>query len=405
MRILFLSQLVPYPVDAGPKIRIFHVLQYLASAGHEITLAALSRPEDKPEHIDHLRTYCKAIHTVQMDRSRWKNVWQLTRSLLTNQSFLITRDDVPAMRRLLASLVAENQYDAVHADQLWMAQYALLAKEFFPGTEAPMMVLDQHNAVFLIPRRLAAENKSILERALLGLEGKKLAVYETEICRKFDQVVWVTDEDRQALARHDGRINGPTIPICVDTEAEPPLERQDGAKRVTFIGGLHWLPNSQGVTWFANEVWPLIQAQVPEAVLTIIGKSPPAALRTAAEQETSIEILGYVSDPKPYLAETAAFIVPLHAGGGMRVKILHAWKLGIPVVSTTIGAEGIFYGNGRDLIIADNAQSFAESVTCLLRDSTLALNIGQAGRKSVETYYDWRKVYPAWDAIYGSARE
>ncbi|MFZ0547950.1 MAG: glycosyltransferase family 4 protein [Candidatus Promineifilaceae bacterium] len=401
MRILYLSQLVPYPPDAGPKVRIYHVLQYLASAGHDLTLVAFCRPEDKPEQLDHLRRFCREIYTVPMLRSRWRDIWQLGRSLLQNRPFLITRDEVPAMTHLLRELVSQNPYDAVHADQLWMAQYALSLTENSPSANHPMRVLDQHNAVFLIPQRLAAASGNPISRALLNLEEKKMAAYEKRVCQQFDHVAWVTDDDRAALAQGNGRIKGTTIPICIDPDAHPPLQRKPGAKRVTFMGGLHWPPNSQGVVWFTQEVWPQILSRVPEAIFTVIGKSPP----TLPGMEQSVEVTGYVADPEPYLAETAAFVVPLHAGGGMRVKILDAWRLGLPVVSTTIGAEGIHYENGRDLLIADDPDAFADDVVRLLCESSLANKIGKAGRKAVETHYDWHTVYRAWDTIYGTTQQ
>ena len=114
----------------------------------------------------------------------------------------------------------------------------------------------------------------------------------------------------------------------------------------------------------------------------------------------AVEICGYVADPLAYLAETAVFIVPLHAGGGMRVKIIDAWSWGLPIVSTSIGAEGIHYQDGMNLIIADSAAAFAQAVTRLLREPELAEKLGAAGRQTVETEYDWRQVYGAWDQIY-----
>jgi glycosyltransferase involved in cell wall biosynthesis len=401
MRILFLSQLVPYPVDAGPKVRIYYVLRYLASAGHDITLAAFCRPEDKPEYLEHLQQFCKEIHTIQMPRSRWRNIWQLIRSVVLNRPFLITRDEVPAMHHLLNSLMKKGSFDAVHADQLWMAQYALkLNTAASKADPPPINVLDQHNAVFMIPQRLAAENSNLFTRALLKLEGRKMAAYESDVCNQFDHVVWVTEEDRMALAQINGREIGLTIPICIDPSEALPIERRPKTKRVTFIGGLHWPPNSQGVIWFMNEVWPLILKDVPEAVFTVIGKNPSLALQKLASGIPSIEVAGYVPNPDPYLAETAAFVVPLHAGGGMRVKILNAWRSGLPIVSTTIGAEGINYENGGDLLIADDAASFAGHVIRLLCEPDYGEIIGQAGRHSVESFYNWHKVYRAWDTVY-----
>jgi glycosyltransferase involved in cell wall biosynthesis len=403
VQILFLSQLVPYPADAGPKIRIYHVLQYLAEAGHQVTLAAFHRPDDRPEQIEHLRRFCREVHTVLMPRSKAADLGQLVRSLLSGRPFLIARDDIPAMHRLLETLLTNNTYDAVHADQLWMAQYALAARKAGEAKQPPVRlrtVLDQHNAVYLVPQRMAATTSNPASRLLLRLEERKLAAYEVKVCQDFDQVVWVTDEDREALAQVGGQNKGKTIPICVDPEATLPVSRRPEARRVTFLGGMHWPPNSQGILWFAQAVWPRVLAVVPEAVLTIMGKNPPSALQGIVSGSQSIEVLGYVADPASYLAETATVIVPLHAGGGMRVKILDAWGWGVPLVSTSIGAEGICYEDGRNLVIADGAEEFAESVIRLLKEPEWAKRVGQNGRQTVETHYNWHTIYRAWDTIY-----
>ena len=176
-----------------------------------------------------------------------------------------------------------------------------------------------------------------------------------------------------------------------------PIAPTANAQRVTFLGGLHWPPNAAGVQWFVDHVWPLVLTHRPDAILTIIGKQPPAGL---ANNQPNVEITGYVPTVEPLLAETAAFVVPLHAGGGMRVKIVDAWAWGLPIVSTTIGAEGICYQDGEDLLIADSAESFATAIINLLTDQTLNQTLRTNGRQRVERDYAWRRVYPQWEAIY-----
>lgn len=134
---------------------------------------------------------------------------------------------------------------------------------------------------------------------------------------------------------------------------------------------------------------------MPGATLTVIGKNPPPEL--AGE---GVEITGYVPDLTPYLAETAVFVVPLHAGGGMRVKILDAWSWGLPVVSTTIGAEGMDVRHQDNILIADTATTFARAVLSLLNDTELARQIGQSGRQTIMQSYNWQTVYTAWDDVY-----
>lgn len=399
MNVLFLSQILPYPLDAGPKTRAYYVLRYLAQ-GHHVTLLSFVRETDRPSALDHLRTFCDTVYTVPMRRSRLKDIQYLAQSLGANTPFLIARDTVPEMAERVRQLMSSGEFDAVHADQLWMAPYALLARDAAPSQRRPYLVLDQHNAVFQIPRRLANDEGNPFKRRVLEMEARKLMRYEVEVCGRFDHVAWVTREDRAALPA----VSSPStiIPICVDPEAQLPLPRRADAHRVTFLGGLHWPPNAEGMAWFAREVWPHVQAQAPEAVLTVIGKNPPQALLDLSGPQ--VEITGYVDDPRPYLAETAAFIVPLHAGGGMRVKILDAWLWGLPLVTTTIGAEGIRVRDGYNALVADTAQGLADAVARLLRDGSLAQSIASAGRATVEAEYDWRAVYRAWQAIYADER-
>lgn len=405
MKILYLSQLIPYPLDAGPKVRQYYVLRYLVEAGHEVILVAFSRASDTPEAIDHVWSLCSAVYCVPIARSKLRDLASFARSLFTATPFLITRDSSPAMAETIDNLVQSQDFDVIHADQLWMASYALRALAECPPDKKPKLVLDQHNATYLIPQRLAAGHRNLLYKVVLAREARLMEQFEREMCRKFDSVVWVTDEDRQAVT---GGMSLPAqefvIPICVDPERQPLIERIPEPFRITFLGGLHWPPNANGIIWFVREVWPQIIAECPGAVLTVIGKNPPAHLGGSGNTPVAgLDVTGYVVDLEPYLAETAVFIVPLHAAGGMRVKILDAWCWGLPVVATTIGAEGTKYRDLENILIADDPVRFAQAVGRIWRDPALADHLRNEGRHTIEAHYDWRAVYPAWDFVYTSA--
>lgn len=400
MKILFLSQLVPYPINAGPKVRSYYVLRYLAEAGHEVTLAAFRRESDTEEAIEHLSQYCSAVHTVMMHRSKIQDIFSLLASQVNGVPFLIRRDSVAEMHQLLKDLMARNDFDAVHVDQLWMAQYALGLKDQSPSERCLDMVLDQHNAVFLIPQRLAADTNNPLKRIVLNLESRRLAQYEAQVCSQFNQVVWVTLEDQQAVRRQGGfqeaeRVREQVIPICVDAVDKLRVVRGERPFRITFLGGLHWPPNAQGVLWFAANVFSQVRAVVPDVTLTIIGKDPPAGLTLEG-----VEVTGYVEDLQPLLRETAVFIVPLLAGGGMRVKILDAWNWGLPIISTTIGAEGISAVHEENMLIADSPEVFAQATIRLLKEPELAEKLVNNGRQTLNELYNWQTVYRAWDSVY-----
>lgn len=395
MHILFLSQVLPYPLDAGPKARSYFVLRHLAQK-HQITLLTFIRDTDTPAALAHLQQFCRQIHTVPMRRRPIRDAGFLLKSVFTGQPFLIIRDEMAEMNRKIEQVLAAETFDAVHADQLWMAPYAQKAKTIQPSLQS---VLDQHNAVYLIPRRMAQSTANPLKRLIMAREARLLARYEPAVCRQFDHVVWVTAEDRRAimaLPQPPGQPAPDTvIPICGDPAQTETIPFAGDKQRITFLGGLHWPPNAQGIIWFAQHVYPLIHASAPEAVLTVIGKNPPPELKAE-----NLEVTGYVTDLRPYLAQTAAFIVPLHAGGGMRVKIIDGWTWGLPIVSTTIGAEGITISPGEDILIADTPPDFARAVINLLKNAGLNQRLRAGGRRSALEKYNWQTVYSAWDAIY-----
>jgi glycosyltransferase involved in cell wall biosynthesis len=340
------------------------------------------------------------VITLPMPRSRARDAAAAVRSALTGLPFLITRDRVPAMYRIVRDLAARQPFDAIHADQLWMAPYALAAQRAGAGRPA-RLVLDQHNAVYLIPQRLAAHSTNRLLRAGLQHETRLMARYEAAICRRFDRVVVLTPDDRAALERlypPGAAPHLPAIPLCVDTGAVPAWTLADQAPVVLFVGGMHWLPNADGAAWFAEAVLPQVLAAVPEATFWAVGREPPAAVRAAPATRAP----GFVADVDDCWRGCRVFVVPLRSGGGMRVKILDAWSRGVPVVSTTIGAEGLSYRAGEDILIADTAADFAQAVARVLTDPALARRLSAGGRETASAHYDWRRTYTAWEAVYAA---
>jgi len=228
MHILFLSQVLPYPLDAGPKMRSYYVLRHLVQK-HQVTLLTFVRDTDSPEHIAHLAEFCHAVHTVPMQRSKVREVKFLLQSFAGQKPFLITRDYVPAMIETLQQLTDNTFFDVVHADQLWMAEYALAAKAIQPTAK---LVIDKHNAVHHIPQRLAHDEKNFLKRQLLLREARLMASFEPEVCQQFDHTVWVTDIDRQAVtpkSTSNGYSSSTVIPICVNPHQVTPIERNPKA--------------------------------------------------------------------------------------------------------------------------------------------------------------------------------
>ncbi len=385
--LLFLTQVLPFPPDAGPKIKTFNLIKHLSNT-FSITLVSFIRPDNTTEHCQELLKYCREVHTVMLRRTRKRDVLALLRRLVSREPFLMVRDRSAALGKLVEDLSRPGRFRAVHADQLNMAQFALAAPEV-------VRVLDEHNAVWTITDRLRRGEKNQLKRAFLAFETFKLRHYERQVCRQFDAVLAVTSQDEAALGR-----SCTVVPIGVDAEGTAPLELKHGSLNLVSLGTMFYPPNMEGALWFGEDVFPLILEREPRATYTIIGPKPPPALYAMAEKNPAIKITGYVADLRPVLADSAGLVVPLLSGGGMRVKILEALALALPIVSTAVGAEGIALEDDRTALLADTPQAFAEAVLRLLQPDGPGSRLAQAGRKLALERYDYRVAYGKVATLY-----
>jgi polysaccharide biosynthesis protein PslH len=279
-----------------------------------------------------------------------------------------------------------------------MAQYA----ERVPGARK---LLDAHNALWLLYKRLAATMGPGPRRWLLERDWRLLRRYEGAVCRAFDGVLAVSEEDRAALEEAAGqRLDVTVIPIAVDVDEVPEVTRAPDAHHLLHIGTMYWPPNIDGMQWFIREAYPLVRQQRPEVVLDVVGARPPEELTRLNGNGQGVNVTGYVKDPQPYLEQAAVFIVPLRAGGGMRVKILEALARGLPLVTTTLGCEGIAVRDGEHVLIADTPEAFARATLRLLTDRALADALGRAGRKLIEEVYDYRAACRPLDRLYQAKR-
>ena len=265
-KILFFTQVLPYPVHSGAKIRAYYVLRQL-TRHHEVTLLSFVREDDSADSVEHLAGFCEAVYTVPMQRSLLRNVRAVLKAGLTGQSMIIVRDEIPEMHRAIHCLLAAHSFDVVHADQTSMAQYALYAQhvntQTFNRPRIPL-VLDAHNALYRIPERMARHESNPLKRWLYQREARVLARYEVETYDRFDHVVFVTDVDQEEILQRTIRIApvtdvskavsvSPTshpstsvIPICVDTDEKPLVARHDRLLAVTHLGTMFGPRTSRG---------------------------------------------------------------------------------------------------------------------------------------------------------------
>jgi len=393
MRILLLTQVAPFPPDSGPRIKTYNVLRYLAQR-HDVHLVSFVRTEAERNAAESLRQYCVGVTTVPLQRSIRRDLGYFLRSLLTRRPFLIERDDSGAMREAIASLLAGQSFDAIHADQISMAQFAVDAS-------VSIRVLDEHNAVWTIVRRAAERIGWGPRRVAAELEWRKLRAYEGSVCRRFEYTTVVSKEDQRFLEEAAGTsFSSLVAPIAIDCDELVEVRRSDETKHVLSVATMFYPPNADGVQWFAERIFPLIRRDVPGTGFLIVGARPPERIQRLGLNGTGITVTGYVADLDPILRQSAVLIVPVHSGSGMRVKILEAFARGIPVVSTAIGVEGIEATPGEHLLVADEPEDFARAVVTLLNDPREAARIAGAARKLVVNRYDYRAALRDLDRIY-----
>jgi len=195
------------------------------------------------------------------------------------------------------------------------------------------------------------------------------------------------------------------IPIAANPRDRKPVPRRPDAKNILSVGSMFYPPNVDGTLWFVEAVYPRIKLGLPDAHLCLVGNRPAPDIRRLAQKDPGIEVTGYVPDLQPYLERSAVLIAPLRFGSGMRVKILDALTWGMPIVSTSLGCQGIAATSGENILIADEADDFADKVVQVIRNRELADHLATNGRRLIEEQYDWQTVYQKLDEVYAGLLE
>ncbi len=384
MKVLFLAHLFPLPLDSGGKIKSFYTLRALASK-HDVHLLAYVRTEQELALLPQIEQMCSHVTTVPLARGKTAMPRDLAMSLMSGRSFIVSRDFRREMQRAVDTAVAEFAPDVIHTDHLQMAQ-------FVDFRSSRKTVLDHHNVESMIIKRISETSDSRLMRLYGRIEWPKLQRYELEVCRESDLVLTVSEEDKATVLGLDPALeNVQCVPIGVDTERFAGVERKAGSRNILSIGTMHWPPNVDSALYFHREILPLVKAEEPDCTFTIAGQRPVAAVQALAS-DPSVRVLDHFDDEREIAADCGVFVVPLRSGSGVRVKILNALAMGLPVVSTSIGAEGIDALSGEHLLIADTPEEFARAVTKVLRDPGLADRLGQNGRALVSKDYSWERI-------------
>lgn len=413
MNILILSPYPPFPPHGGGTMRVYQLVRGLAQR-HGVTCLTFAPDEAAEAALEPMRAWCRVLVVRGPDpRSIARRAWTTIASPLPDMAL---RNQSATFAARLGELLDQERFDIVQAESIEMAAYLIRRHR----TDWSQLVLDQFNAEYLLQKRAAQTSLAGLRRGQLSLRNAagalyssaqwlKLARYERQVLGQCNLVLAVSEQDRQTMLALEPQARIGVVPNGVDTSvfSRGALAQErvgalsfDGATLV-FSGTLDFRPNIDAVVWFAQEVLPLIRARRPHVRLVVIGKRPAPLVR--AQASDNLIVVGEVADARPYLAAADVYVVPMRIGGGVRLKLLEALALEAPVVSTSMGAEGVAgLRNNEHCLLADDPHRFADAVLALLDDPVRGRRLGAAGRRLVQGSYDWNTIVPQMEQVYNT---
>ncbi len=387
MKILLILPRPLFPTDTGGKIRTLRIFERLARQT-EIHAVSLADAQRDHQAIEQMRRVFKAYTPVFWNEAATFSAGfyaGFLRSRLGRFPYFLEKYRRTALRRAAEQLAAREKFDVVLCDFLQSA-VAMLDSPLRPR------VIFQHNVEYVIRRRHWETESGALRKRLLNAEWQKARTVEAEVCRTFDHVITVSEDDRHRVAQEFSAASVSDLPTGVDVDYFQPQAGERRSGNLVFVGSMDWHPNEDGIAWFAREVFPSIRKSTPHASLTVVGRNPSARVRELAARDAAIEVTGTVPDVRPYVARAEVLIVPLRIGGGTRIKIFEAMAMERAVVSTTLGAEGLPLRDGVEILLRDSPENFASAVTELLRDARHREALARSGREKVTREHTWQIV-------------
>jgi glycosyltransferase involved in cell wall biosynthesis len=375
---------------------------------HQVHLVSFLAPGDSLASARPLRAMLESLDTVPQPRhSLPKRLLHLVTSSLPDMAHRLAS---PHLHATLLRVLEADRFDVVQFEGIEMIPYLSMLLDLRRGRGDPLLVFDDHNAEYVLQRRVFEADIRVLARwpaAVYSLvQYRRLRRYEAWAGRQADVVVVVSDPDRQALARIVPDVEVDVVPNGIPFADYVSYRAPKGylpPHSLVFTGKMDFRPNVDAVLWFADQVFPLIRARQPDARFYVVGQRPHERLERL-RGTAGIVITGRVPETQPYIAGADVYVIPLLSGGGTRFKVLEAMTLGRPVVSTTMGCDGFPVSSGCEVLLADDAEAFAERVLELLADPERGNSLSRAARRFA-AQYDWGAIVPKLESAYVRAQQ
>lgn len=383
MRILIITSAIPYPAISGSKVRSYNLVRRVAKQ-HQVSLAALTDSREEVEGVTHMREFCHRVKTAPVPRRHpLAHLPGLLRYAVTGRPLELKFVHSRELARQIRHLVSEEAFDIVQMEPAHMALYL----ETLPRPAHFKTVLMFHNVAFNQYCQISRFEGRLGTRLRAVLHSLMTRRWEPSYAGRFHRCITVSNEDRLLLLAANPHLGVDVIPNGVDTRVYQFLPKQDGNPTLAFFGVMSYSACSDAVLYFCSEMLPLIRRTFGDLQMWIVGTNPsPEVIRLEGD---GVHVTGRVDSVVPYYRQTSVCVVPLRIGGGSRLKILEAMALGRPVVSTSVGAEGLDLVDGEHILIADSPGEFAKKTVRLLQDSALYNHIATNARQLVVARYDW----------------
>jgi glycosyltransferase involved in cell wall biosynthesis len=377
VRILFVALTAPFPPTNGHRLRTWSLLRALAGDRHEVTLLVLADGETEG-HEAPLRALCRRVQVVHVPRPHGLSQYMgRLAAALSPLPYGAWRLRSAALRRAIGDELREGRFDALLCDGVYTMVNVPEA--------APPVLLNKDDLAHVILERYAALERHPLRRAYAALEARKVRAWERRSAARAALVLASSRVDEALLRRLAARSAIAVVPNAVDTEAYRPAP-ESGEPVVLYQGGMDWHPNRDAVEHFASAILPALRRRAPGAVFLVAGRGPDPAFRRRMEA-AGVTFTGTVPDMRAEIARAAVCVVPLRIGSGTRLKILEAAAMGKAIVSTALGAEGLEFTDGEEILIADDPDVFAARVAELLADVPRRRALGAAARRRAAASY------------------
>lgn len=384
MRLLFLSQFCPMPANNGTKIRTWALLRALAAEGHEIMLLTFVDPNEVNGHFTAVQQNCRHVewlpHALK-SLSSSKDYQSRLIHLSSRLPYSVQGARSIMMEQRIKALLHDHKIDVIVCEQ------ADLLVNLAAELSVPLIV-DHHDVQHVILRRYLEFERNPAKRLYAWVESRKVLAWERMACQRAAIAMACSEHDRALLAKLCPTLPVVVVPNVVDTDAYARNGEGNGEPfRVLFQGAMDWYPNRDAVEFFVSAILPKLRALVPRIQITVAGRNLSEDFRGRFSKCSEIEFIGTVLDMRAEIARAAICVVPLRIGSGTRLKILEAAAMTKPVVSTHVGAEGLDFVDGEEIVLADEPWEFARAITDLLADPARRRTMGLAARRRVETQY------------------